>query len=54
MMKCAHEQCPNVLTDEHVQCEIRKTCREKSYISLEFVQSCILEQAGTDIMNKVK
>ncbi|XP_066998308.2 F-actin-uncapping protein LRRC16A isoform X2 [Anabrus simplex] len=53
MMKCAEDQCPHVLADARVQAEIRKMCREKNYLPAEFVHSCVVEQAGTDIINKV-
>lgn len=52
MMKCAEEQCPTVL-NEKVQQEIQKTCREKNYLDPQFIQSAILEQTSTHIMNKV-
>ena len=54
MMKCAEDQCPHVLADDRVQSEIRKMCREKNFLAPEFIHTCILEQAGADIMNKVK
>lgn len=54
MLKCAEDQCPHVLAEANIQEDIRHNCREKSQVSPEFVQTCVLEQAGTDIMNKVK
>ena len=68
MIKCAHEQCPSILEqtvvnrdgdydeNESVKLEthLRSTCKDKSNLSLEFVQSTISEQAGADIINKVK
>ncbi|XP_069691795.1 F-actin-uncapping protein LRRC16A isoform X3 [Periplaneta americana] len=53
MMKCAEDQCPHVLADDRVQSEIRKMCREKNFLPSEFVHTCVTEQAGADIMNKV-
>ncbi|KAL0270608.1 UNVERIFIED_CONTAM: hypothetical protein PYX00_007960 [Menopon gallinae] len=53
MLKCLEEECPHVLSYEHVADDIRKACREKSSISQEFVESCIMDQAGTDIINRV-
>ncbi|KAJ1529208.1 hypothetical protein ONE63_006012 [Megalurothrips usitatus] len=53
MMRCANEQCPTVLAEERVQSEIRKTCREKNQLASDFVQTCVMEQAGTDIVNRV-
>jgi hypothetical protein len=54
MMKCAEDQCPHVLADDRVQGEIKKMCREKNFLAPEFIHACIVEQAGADIMNKVK
>ncbi|XP_034249800.1 F-actin-uncapping protein LRRC16A isoform X3 [Thrips palmi] len=53
MMRCANEQCPTVLEEDKVQTEIRKTCREKNQLAPDFVQTCVMEQAGTDIINRV-
>ncbi|XP_026273496.1 F-actin-uncapping protein LRRC16A isoform X3 [Frankliniella occidentalis] len=53
MMRCANEQCPTVLDEDRVQTEIRKTCREKNQLASDFVQTCVMEQAGTDIINRV-
>ncbi|XP_075224401.1 capping protein regulator and myosin 1 linker 1 leucine rich repeat protein [Lycorma delicatula] len=53
MIKCAEEQCPTVFSEDRVQDEVRKMCREKSNLEHDFVQSCIVEQAGTNIMNKI-
>ncbi|KDR15295.1 F-actin-uncapping protein LRRC16A isoform X2 [Zootermopsis nevadensis] len=53
MMKCAEDQCPHVLADDRVQGEIRKMCHEKIFLPPEFIHTCLVEQAGADIMNKV-
>lgn len=53
MMKCAEDQCPHVLADDRVQGEIRKMCREKNFLAPEFIHTCVVEQAGADIMNKL-
>nr|CAD7434660.1 unnamed protein product [Timema monikensis] len=53
MMKCAEDQCPHVLSNGRVQQEIRLACKEKNFLSSDFVRFCVAEQAGTDIMNKV-
>ncbi|XP_049862710.1 F-actin-uncapping protein LRRC16A isoform X2 [Schistocerca gregaria] len=53
MMKCAQEQCPHVLSDEHVRAEILKLCREKNRLSSDFVHSCVVERAGTEIVNRI-
>lgn len=54
MVKCAKEQCPHVLYDNTVIHEIRQGCRDKSNIPLDFVTNCVMQQAGTDIINRVK
>ena len=64
MLKCANDQCPTILSqtvikdDESdpitVEFDLRVSCKEKNQISHEFIQSTITEQAGADILNKVK
>lgn len=68
MLKCANEQCPTILEqtvvnrdddfDENdtmtLEEHLRGSCKEKNKLSLEFIQSTITEQAGTDIINRVK
>lgn len=54
MLKCAGDDCPQVLTSGRVAEDIRKVCRDKSFVPADFVETCILEQAGTEVMNRVK
>lgn len=68
MIKCATEQCPTILEqtvvnrdDDYDENEsmtleehLRSSCKEKNKLTLEFVQSTITEQAGADIINRVK
>lgn len=64
MLKCANEQCPTILSqtvirgDESepiaVEDDIRNICKEKNHISAEFIHTTITEQAGADIINRVK
>ena len=64
MLKCANEQCPTILSQTvirnedsdpiTVEEELRNSCKEKNQISSEFIQSTITEQAGADIVNRVK
>ena len=68
MLKCANEQCPTILEqtvvnrdddyDENdsmtLEEHLRGTCKEKNKVTLELIQNTITEQAGADIMNKVK
>lgn len=53
MLKCSKEQCPNVLHDSHTIQEIKKECKSKRQIPLDFITSCIKQQAGIDIMNRI-
>ncbi|XP_059488573.1 F-actin-uncapping protein LRRC16A isoform X2 [Neocloeon triangulifer] len=54
MMTCAIKECPHVLADAQTQQEIARLCRAKSSMPLDFVNNCIVEQAGTEIVNKIK
>lgn len=64
MIKCANEQCPTILSqtvirgDESesvaVEDDLRNSCKEKNQISNEFIHTTITEQAGADIVNRVK
>ena len=54
IIKSAEEECPTVFENEKFQNEIRsKACRKNNF-DPEFVDSCIVGQAGTQIMNKIK
>ncbi|XP_012283154.1 F-actin-uncapping protein LRRC16A isoform X2 [Orussus abietinus] len=63
MLKCAHEQCPTVLSQTvirgedseptSVENDLRNSCKEKNVINPEFVQTTVTEQAGADIINRV-
>ncbi|CAG0915160.1 unnamed protein product [Notodromas monacha] len=53
MVQCAVEQCPRVLGDEAVKKELRKSCEKKCSFCSNIVQGAIVEQAGTDIVNKI-
>ncbi|KAK7868710.1 hypothetical protein R5R35_008235 [Gryllus longicercus] len=52
MLRCAEEQCPHVV-DSRLQQEIRRACTSKNHLPAEFVRSAVIEQAGTDIINKI-
>lgn len=64
MLKCANEQCPTILAqtvirgDESepivVEDDLCTSCKEKNQLSSEFIHTTISEQAGADIVNKVK
>lgn len=64
MLKCANDHCPTVLSqtvvrgDESepisVELDLRNACKEKNQMSSEFINNAIVEQAGTDVVNRVK
>ncbi|KYB28825.1 Leucine-rich repeat-containing protein 16A-like Protein [Tribolium castaneum] len=54
MLKCCKEQCPYILHDEQVVQEIKKSCKNKKQIPLDFVMTCVKQQAGVDIMNRLR
>lgn len=54
IVKSADEECPTVFENEKFQNEIKSIARMKNYLEPEFIHSCIVEQAGTQIMNKIK
>ncbi|KAG5893782.1 hypothetical protein JTB14_005447 [Gonioctena quinquepunctata] len=54
MLKCCKDQCPYILHDEETIQDIRRECKKRKQIPLDFVTTCIKEQAGIDIMNRTK
>jgi len=54
MLKCAEDECPQLLASDKVSDDIRRACREKIVLPLDFVETCVMDQAGTDIINRVK
>jgi hypothetical protein len=54
MLRTGVEQCPKTLGNSSVIAELRKSCEERLVISDEFLQSCILNSAGGEIMNKIR
>ncbi|XP_074093692.1 capping protein regulator and myosin 1 linker 1 leucine rich repeat protein isoform X2 [Cotesia typhae] len=63
ILKCANDHCPTVMSqtvirgDESelisVEDDLRNVCKGKNQISGEFITSAIVEQAGTDIVNRI-
>ncbi|KAG5672565.1 hypothetical protein PVAND_002682 [Polypedilum vanderplanki] len=53
MLKTGIEQCPKTLGNQTVISELRKTCEDRLQISDEFLQTCIVNCAGGEIMNKI-
>nr|XP_022912883.1 F-actin-uncapping protein LRRC16A isoform X2 [Onthophagus taurus] len=53
MIKSSKDLCPYVLNENHVIQDIKKDCKNKKQIPLDFVVNCVKHQAGTDVMNKL-
>ncbi|XP_020809868.1 F-actin-uncapping protein LRRC16A isoform X3 [Drosophila serrata] len=53
MMRTGIEQCPKTLGNQIVVQDLRKGLAERLVIPEEFLQACLLNNAGSEIMNKV-
>ncbi|XP_067631697.1 F-actin-uncapping protein LRRC16A isoform X3 [Eurosta solidaginis] len=53
MLRTAVEQCPKTLGSQVVVQDLRKALSERLQIPEDFLQSCLLNNAGSEIMNKV-
>ncbi|XP_065226463.1 F-actin-uncapping protein LRRC16A isoform X2 [Planococcus citri] len=53
IIKCAQLECPTVFENEQFQRDIKTLANVKNCLENEFVRSCIVEQAGAHIMNKI-
>ncbi|XP_055620495.1 F-actin-uncapping protein LRRC16A isoform X3 [Toxorhynchites rutilus septentrionalis] len=53
MLRTGIEQCPKTLGNQLVLAELRKGCEERLIISEEFLQSCLVNSAGGEIMNRI-
>ncbi|XP_062544928.1 F-actin-uncapping protein LRRC16A isoform X3 [Armigeres subalbatus] len=53
MLRTGVEQCPKTLGNQVVLTELRKGCEEKMIISEEFLQNCLINSAGSEIMNRI-
>lgn len=54
MIRTGVEQCPKTLGNHTVVNDLRKNCHERLNISDEFLHTCILNNAGSEIMNKIR
>lgn len=54
MLACAGDQCPLLLSSDRYRRELRQACTEKTSISETFIRTCLQDQAGTEIMNRIK
>lgn len=53
MIRTGIEQCPKTLGNQNVIQDLRKVLSERLVISEEFLQTCLLNNAGSEIMNKI-
>ncbi|KAH8316513.1 hypothetical protein KR067_009349, partial [Drosophila pandora] len=53
MMRTGIEQCPKTLGNQIVVQDLRKVLAERLLVPEDFLQSCLLNNAGSEIMNKV-
>uniref|UniRef100_A0A6B2ED94 Putative myosin-i-binding protein n=1 Tax=Phlebotomus kandelakii TaxID=1109342 RepID=A0A6B2ED94_9DIPT len=53
MLRTGVDQCPKSLGNQSVINELRKNCLERLNVSEEFLTSCIVNSAGSEIMNKI-
>ncbi|XP_075527551.1 capping protein regulator and myosin 1 linker 1 leucine rich repeat protein isoform X2 [Dermacentor variabilis] len=53
MLKCIEDQCPTIMSDEKVRREIEDICRSRQHFPQEVLQRAILDQAGTDVLNRI-
>lgn len=54
MLRTGIEQCPKTLGNQVVIAELRKGCEERLIISEEFLQYCLVNSAGGEIMNRIR
>ncbi|XP_062707824.1 F-actin-uncapping protein LRRC16A isoform X2 [Aedes albopictus] len=53
MLRTGIEQCPITLGNQGMLAELRKGCEEKFVISEEFLQNCLVNNAGSEVMNRI-
>lgn len=63
LLKCASEYCPTILKQTiirenetestTIEQDLRKLCAEKIELNPDFIDSIVLQQAGSEIINKV-
>lgn len=54
MIRTAVEQCPKTLGSQMVVQDLRKMLSERLLIPEDFLQNCLLNNAGSEIMNRVR
>lgn len=54
MLRTGVDQCPKTLGNQSVINDLRKNCHERLNIPDEFLHACIMNNAGGEIMNKIR
>lgn len=54
MLRTGIEQCPKALDNQLVMDDLRKMLKERLSISQDFLKSCLLNNAGTEIVNRIR
>lgn len=54
MLRTGLEQCPKALGTQTVINELRKVCNERLVLPEDFMNTCIVNSAGSEIMNKIR
>lgn len=54
MLRTGLEHCPKALGNQNVINELRKTCSERLLVSEDFLNACLVNAAGSEIMNKIR
>lgn len=54
MIRTGVEQCPKTLGNPSIISELRTSCNDRLNIPEEFLQTCVIQTAGSEIINKIK
>lgn len=54
MLQSGVEQCPQTLGLQNVVSDLRQKCRERLTVPEEFLKTCLLQNAGSEVMNKLR
>lgn len=54
MLKSCKDLCPYVLRDNPVVQDIKKECKNKNQIPIDFLTGTVKQQAGIEIMSKIR
>lgn len=54
MVRCAIDSCPSILSSHECYQDLIRSGEHRAFISPDFVKTVIVDQAGAEIMNRVK